>query len=177
MTTQADLGEKRPAARLYFEEQRFRQFWLWLTLLATAGGTWYALIAQVLLGTPLGDRPAPDLVLVLLWAVFGVGLPVLFFAARLVTEVREDALYLNFVLFPFTRRRIRYDELLEARSVSYRPIRDYGGWGIRYGRGGRAYNVSGNEGVQLEFRDGKRLLIGSQNAGRLALAIQAKSER
>jgi hypothetical protein len=39
---------------------------------------------------------------------------------------------------------------------------EYGGWGIKYGKMGKAYNVSGNRGVQLEFTDGKRLLIGSQ---------------
>jgi hypothetical protein len=54
---------------------------------------------------------------------------------------------------------------------TYRPIRDYGGWGIRYGRNGKAYNVSGNRGVMLEFSHGQKLLIGSQKPGDLANAI------
>jgi hypothetical protein len=54
---------------------------------------------------------------------------------------------------------------------TYRPIRDYGGWGIRYGRGGKAYNVSGNRGVMLELSDGQKLLIGSQRPEELANAI------
>ena len=37
---------------------------------------------------------------------------------------------------------------------------------------GRAYNVSGREGVRLDFADGKHLLIGSQRAEELAAAIQ-----
>ena len=45
---------------------------------------------------------------------------------------------------------------------SYNPIRDYGGWGIRWGTKGKAYNVSGNRGLYLEFSDGKQLLIGLQ---------------
>ena len=54
----------------------------------------------------------------------------------------------------------------------YRPILDYGGWGIRWGPGkGWAYNVSGNRGVQLELLDGKQLLIGSQNPEKLAQMI------
>ncbi len=37
----------------------------------------------------------------------------------------------------------------EFYARKYRPIREYGGWGIRYGWNGRAYSTSGNEGVQL----------------------------
>jgi len=36
---------------------------------------------------------------------------------------------------------------------------------------GKAYNVSGNRGVQLEFTDGKCLLIGSQKPEQLDSAI------
>ena len=44
----------------------------------------------------------------------------------------------------------------------YRPIIDYGGWGIRTGRDGeRVLNARGNRGVRLELADGSRLLIGS----------------
>jgi TATA-box binding protein (TBP) (component of TFIID and TFIIIB) len=50
---------------------------------------------------------------------------------------------------------------------------EYGGWGIKYGRKGKAYNVSGNRGVQLVFKDGKQLLIGSQRAEELAEAISS----
>jgi hypothetical protein len=65
----------------------------------------------------------------------------------------------------------------EART--YRPILEYGGWGIRYSPFGQgcAYNVSGNRGVQLELADGQRILIGSQRAEELARAIgEAKGQ-
>ena len=43
---------------------------------------------------------------------------------------------------------------------------EYGGWGLRGGfflnKGkGTAYNVSGNIGIQLEFVNGKKILIGT----------------
>ena len=41
---------------------------------------------------------------------------------------------------------------------------EYGGWGVRYsltGKG-RAFNVSGNIGLQLEFINGEKVLIGTQ---------------
>jgi len=55
--------------------------------------------------------------------------------------------------------------------LTYSPISDYGGWGIRYGSIGKAYNVSGNRGVQLELLNGERILIGSQKPEELAAAI------
>ena len=57
------------------------------------------------------------------------------------------------------------------------PILEYGGWGIRYSPFGKgwAYNVRGNQGVQLELANGQRILVGSQRADELARAIgQAK---
>lgn len=60
----------------------------------------------------------------------------------------------------------------------YRPILDYGGWGIRWAPGkGWAYTVRGNLGVQLELSDGKRLLVGSQSPEGLVLMISKTMKR
>ena len=56
-----------------------------------------------------------------------------------------------------------FDYIHEAHAITYSPLKDYGGWGIRYGRKGKAYNVSGNKGVMLSMKDGKAIMIGSQN--------------
>jgi hypothetical protein len=37
-----------------------------------------------------------------------------------------------------------------------------------------AYNVSGNQGVDLTLRDGRRVMLGSQRADELAAAIEAR---
>jgi hypothetical protein len=54
---------------------------------------------------------------------------------------------------------------------TYKPLSEYGGWGIKYGRSGWAYNIIGDQGVQLELDNGKRILIGSQHAEELEQAI------
>ena len=48
----------------------------------------------------------------------------------------------------------------------YSAIGEFGGWGIKYGLGGagKVYNVSGNKGLQLVYKDGSKLLIGSQRS-------------
>jgi hypothetical protein len=42
---------------------------------------------------------------------------------------------------------------------------------VRFGPRGRAYNVSGNRGVEITLANGKRVLIGSQRSDELAAAI------
>lgn len=59
----------------------------------------------------------------------------------------------------------------------YSPLGEYGDWGIRRGRGGRAYNVKGNRGVRLVLRTGKKVLIGSRYPERLITAIRAGTGR
>ncbi len=95
----------------------------------------------------------------------------LFLVANLTVEVRSDGLYYRFFPFHWSFHRISAESLAKYEVQTYRPIRDYGGWGIRYGRGGKAYNVSGNRGVMLELSDGQKLLIGSQKPDDLANAI------
>jgi hypothetical protein len=133
---------------------------------------------QLILGQPWGDHPLPDAALLLVGlavTVFCIGLVVLFAFARLITEVQSDGLYIRFI--PFHPRFLRFsrETLLHWEAVKYNPLLDYGGWGIRYGLKGRAYNVRGNKGVQLELRDGKRVMIGSQRAEELARALTEAS--
>jgi hypothetical protein len=155
----------------YREVQRFRQFWLWLLIAGIFGGTVWGFVQQIVLGRPFGQNPAPDIVLMIITFVFGVALPVLFLVGNLTVEVRGDGLYYRFFPFHWSFRRISPGTLVSYEVRTYRPIRDYGGWGIRYGRGSKAYNVSGNLGVMLELSDGRRLLIGSQKPDELANAI------
>ena len=158
---------------VYREVQQFRQAWIWAIVIAIAGLMWYASVRQLLLHRPFGDRPMPDTLLVIFWFIFGIGLPALFLFGKLVTEVRDDGIYIRY--FPLHRcfRKIAFKELKGYEVRAYRPILEYGGWGIRFGLKGKAYNVCGNRGVQLELTNGKRLLIGSQRPEELWQAIQA----
>ena len=156
--------------QVYFREvQRFRQLWIWIPLLFVAGLLWYLFIKQIIFRVPVGARPAPDAVLVLFWLLLGVGLPLLFHALKMVTEVHNDGVYVNI----YKPVKIPFDTILKYEIRSYKPIREYGGWGIRYGLSGKAYNVSGNRGVQLELEKGKKLLIGSQKPEELLMAMES----
>lgn len=100
-----------------------------------------------------------------------VGIASLWAIGRLDTEVRDDGVHVR--LRPLARRHYPFEVIATAEARTYRPLVEYGGWGLRYGvRSGVAINARGNRGVQLVMQDGKRLLIGSQRAEELAAAIQ-----
>lgn len=141
----------------YFREvQRFRQWWLWAAMLVPVG-----VIAYV--------HPKPAGALLIPLAVFGL-VCMWMYAARLETEVRDDELVVRFYLL-WPRKIIPLKDIVSCEARSYSPIWEYGGWGVRYGKSGRAFNVSGDRGVQLVLTGGQRLLIGSQQAEALAAAI------
>lgn len=94
---------------------------------------------------------------------------------RLITEVRNDGLYVR--LIPFNFRRIPFEDIASATVRRYRPILEYGGWGIRYGPKGMAYNASGDRGVQLVLHNGQHILIGSQQPEELLIAIEQGKRR
>ncbi|MFM7078548.1 MAG: hypothetical protein ACKOYC_02030 [Bacteroidota bacterium] len=53
----------------------------------------------------------------------------------------------------------------------YRPISEYGGWGIRYGSSGFAVNLKGSYGIQIAFKSGKKILIGTSQPARMNEAL------
>jgi hypothetical protein len=158
---------------VFQEEQKFHQKWLWVLLLAMSFLAVVifgkGMIQQLILGKPWGERPMSNGALLIAGTaviLFVLLMTYLFYSLKLITQVRDDGLYVQF--FPFGKRKIEFDDIRSCEARTYNPIRDYGGWGIKYGKKGKAYNVSGDRGVKLEFFEGKPLLIGSRKAEELA---------
>jgi hypothetical protein len=160
------------------EVQQFRRTWLWTLILLIGlpviGLFGYGMVQQFIFGRPWGDEPLsnPGLLVTGLFVILLMSsLIFLFYRMELITEVRADGLYLRF--WPFVNQQIPFNTIKACYARVYSPIKEYGGWGIRFGWRGKAYNVSGNRGVQLEFFKGRSLLIGSQQPEGLVAAIQA----
>ena len=162
------------------EDQYLRQPWLWIVI----GGSslsqillfGWGLYQQLYLGRPWGTSATSDEALVVIAAlvlIIALGIPLLLYTTKL--TVRVDATHLRVRYFPFLRKAVPLEQVTRCMVRTYQPLREYGGWGIRWSWTGRgwAYNVSGDRGVQLELASGRRLLIGSQRPNELAEAISA----
>lgn len=145
---------------LFIEKQQFRQPWLWVLLTGYAMVILWGFIQQIILGIPWGSNPAPDGLLIFLTAL-SFGLIWLFGAMHLKTEITNEEIRVQF--FPFFNRTFSWQDIEKVYVRQYRPIAEYGGWGIRFSHKGTAYNVSGNMGLQLIMKKGdKKILIGTQ---------------
>jgi hypothetical protein len=158
---------------IYFREvQRFRQPWYWAIQIPALAALAYILFRQLVLGKPVGNHPASNTSLAIIALTLALFV-VWFIKLELITEVRDHELEIRF-RWLFVQRVIPQAEIQHFEARTYRPIREYGGWGVRRGAAGMAYNVSGNRGVDLRLTDGKSLLIGSQRPEEFALALQTR---
>ena len=147
---------------LFFREtQRFNQFWIWLVMTIT----WGAVLTGFYYDAIEMNHSFWDVITdVHFIIVMSILLPVtmLLLLIKMETAIRKDGVWVRF--FPFHRsfRKYSWHKLSEFYVRKYRPIGEFGGWGLRGLGKNRVMNVRGNMGLQLEFKDGKKLLIGTQ---------------
>jgi hypothetical protein len=155
---------------VYRETQRLPAPWRWpLAVLAFAGvaaGVWTlrqdGVSAAGLIGLTAG--------------VIGASVGLLCVTARLDVEVTVSSVEVRWA--PLTRRSIPYARIADVEAVVYQPIRQFGGWGIRFGRAGaRAYSMSGDHAVKVTLVDGTEVFLGSLEPEALAGAIRRAIHR
>jgi len=153
----------------FTEEQKFTQWWLWLILIALGIMPIFGIYKQIILGEALGNKPIPDLGIIIISA-FIFGLIAMFWFVRLKTEINQDEVRINF--FPFVKMRVNWKEVKSAKIVDYGFV----GYGVRFSRKyGTVYNTNGKNGLALELQNGKKLVIGTQKENELINIIQKVS--
>ncbi len=156
------------------EEQGFSIWWGWTGVAALNILFMYAIIQQVIFGKTFGNKPAPDLVLILVELVFLL-LLIFLVLIRLRTRITDAGIYYRFSPFHFKEKQIEWHDLKDAYIRQYNTLYEYGGWGIRYGskKTGRALNTAGssNRGLQLQFNDGALLLIGTKRPDEIQMIL------
>ncbi len=159
--------------KVFKEEQRFTQLWL-IVLMAVS------LIVPIAILFQEYNKPESSLSLNKLILTITVILltALLIFTFKLTTRIDEKGIYYQFLPFHLKLKLIAWQEISKAYVRNYSPISDYGGWGLKGGWSntkGKAINVSGDVGIQLELKTGKKLLIGTQkeNEAKSVLATYA----
>src|SRR5690554_3845480 len=145
---------------LFQETQRFTQWWLWLLLFSVSLTIYRPIYMAISEGQPLDAGQWVGVIILAVVILF-------MFIIRLDTRIDERGIYVKF--FPVIPKFKFYpwEEISTAVVRKYSPLMEYGGWGIRFGWNGKAYNIKGNKGLQLKFKSGNALLIGTQKAEEL----------
>lgn len=139
---------------MFTETQRFTQWWLWLILI----GVWASMVYSFVTAPPQTNVAA--------FVSFGIGilLPLLFWQMKLTTRITAEGIYVRFFPFHFKEKFFAWETIASSYVRSYSPLMEYGGWGIKYSfkGNGLVYNTAGKVGLQLYFKEGEPVLIGTQ---------------
>jgi hypothetical protein len=148
--------------RVFLESQRFNQWWFRILIL---------LVTTISIGTIVKSYSNVQSEPVPFWISLIAGLCTLIivlslgFLIKLETKIDEMGIHYGFWPFYSKLKLINWSDILECAVIKYNPIVDYGGWGYKMGlfsKKGSAMSVRGNIGVQIVFKNGKNLLIGTQ---------------
>ncbi len=148
--------------RIFKEEQRFNQIWI-VVLMATSILIIIGIIISEYINDPNSFSPM-ELVLLIGSLMLISGFIFLF---KLTSRIDEKGVHYKFFPLHWKFKSIKWNDISKAYVRQYDAINEYGGWGFKGGwlwkkSKGRAINVSGNIGIQLELKNGKKLLIGTQ---------------
>jgi hypothetical protein len=128
------------------------------------------LIWQVVLGHTWGTHAMSNGE-VIGWTVFLWLIYFRLITIRLVTQVRRGELVIAMSGL-WRLRRIPLDKARSVETIDHDPALDFGGYGIRTNRAGKAYIAGGGRGVRLTLPNGERLVVGSQRSDELAAALR-----
>lgn len=88
-------------------------------------------------------------------------------------KTRIDEKGVHFRYFPFTKwRTYPKDQIRSIEVVKFNPLMDHGGWGIKGNRSTKAYTVIGDQGIELDLGESKKVLIGTQKEKEMAYFLE-----
>jgi len=152
----------------YHEEQHFHDAFMGLLVLAMLFVVFVTTVAVVF------SRPNDALLLAIAPAMI-VLVAALISLSHLDVDVTDSGVSIAFRhLWP--TRRIAFADIVGLEVKRYRPLIDYGGWGVRLGPAGWAYTTGGDVGVKMRLRKGLPVLIGTRHPSELEAAIRAGVE-
>ena len=144
--------------KVFKEEQRFTQLWLVVLIIFST----IVPVASIL--SEAKSMESSELVIALSVVILA---PAIIFLFKLKTRIDEKGIHYRFIPFHLKTQLIPWSDIDKIYVRNYDPISEYGGWGIKGGslwnkKKGTAVNVKGDVGIQLELKNNKKLLIGTQ---------------
>ncbi len=156
---------------LFAETQRFRQWWMWTLLILLNGLLAVMAYTHVFEKPSLTDNLAETITIcavALLIFILTFGM----LSVKLQTRISTDRI--SVCLYPIQRsyRHYHWKDITNCYIRDYSPIGEFGGWGFRGTKRNRALNIDGSKGIQLQLKNGNKLLIGTQNATEASAAVK-----
>jgi len=163
---------------LFTEQQKFRQIWFWMLLIVALSLPMINfLVEQVKTGNHLENYSIrntgfiSDLILLI---VLPISVIILFSVMRVETVITTEGVRVKFFPLHLSFREYKWERISKIYIREYSSLIDFGGWGIRFNfvTNTVVYNMCGNQGLQLELKNGKKILVGTQKKNELEVALK-----
>ncbi len=100
-------------------------------------------------------------------ALLGLGWAIQVLFGGLNARVQETRLFIYMGSIPLIKKSVPFADVKSLESVRYRPIAEFGGWGIRGMGKKKAWTARGNQAVALTLANGQTLYVGSDHPEQL----------
>jgi hypothetical protein len=147
---------------IFQETQKFKQRWIYFSLFIPVLILLVVIINQLAVGKKLEDNIG---IYTLLFTslILSLLLVLLFYIIELKTLVDENGISIQFK--PLMQSHINWSEI--------KKLDEFVGYGIRMSlKYYRVYNISGNKGLLIELKNGKKIVVGTQNEKELKAFIE-----
>jgi hypothetical protein len=155
-------GQTKP---LFHEEQSLRQPRLLILTAIPPVIMLLLAIWQVGWGHPWGKQPMSNAGIVG-WTIFLWLIYFRLISAKLVTEVLPNELSVAMRSL-WRSYRVSLAAVQSVRVVTFDPVKEWGGYGVRSTTRGKAFIARGNEAVELELKKGGVVLVSSNRPDEL----------
>lgn len=149
----------------YSAKQGYSRYINWLLVIASLGYIYWMAVRPLF----NGGINITAYILQVVTALFPLGVTIFFLLSRLSLEIDEAGI--SYKYWPVHRKGLKYipwDNVKYIYARKVKPVKEYGGWGIRYTqKRGAAYILSGNYGLQIHLKTGEAILIGVKDPKKL----------
>lgn len=158
---------------IYQKEQRLNPVWFWISSVPVD----VFLILTIINLSGDSDNLILSVIAIVFLSMFLVFDILLFFFLKLKVSIDFEFLYIS--LKPLSNLKIPINEISFYEIVSFRPLRDFGGYGIRYSfrKKEAGYFLKGNTGVRIYYPLSKKLIVGTEDPRLFINAIQYAQQR
>lgn len=161
-----DVGEVKMEVERIVQENRPLAYWevqdpVYSRILAVV----VPLIMVIVAVTAWAEVPW----LSILMAVTGLFLVTIY--GGFMTMVTRKTITVRMGILGIQLLKLKTPDIASAELHNFQPLKDFGGYGIRFNKEMTAYYLTGNRGVKITTRAGKKYLIGTDHPERMATVI------
>jgi hypothetical protein len=160
------------ANRVFHENQSYKGTWLIYFILLIELPT---LILLIVLFFTSEEKQELGIALVVVIGIMSL-IMTLLFHIKMETRIDDQGIHYRYLPFIRTWRLIPKASILSVEVISFNPIMNYGGWGMKGNRTTKLYNLTGDQGVLINTGDSKKVLLGTLKAKELRSFLEDWTE-